>query len=294
MFNDLDQKNNNHVAVDDIFAETDKAPETKLNNGNIPPLSPAPTPSPSPSPPLSPNNENKSPINRVVDLNNSRPSTSGTNKPGEIAAQKVGLAVDSTLNEGSIGDGANNKWFKIILIFIVGVIVILSAYLLYNKFKKVNPQKNSKVFTPVVKVKSKVVATSTANSLVPTSTKAISTTTLSSQTVIPLIPGVNTISPTSSAKLASSSKVNSALLDSDSDGLTNAQEKLYGTNPYVADTDKDNLSDYEEIKIYHTDPLNPDTDGDGFSDGMEVKSGYNPLGAGKLNVSKTATIGLSK
>jgi len=43
-------------------------------------------------------------------------------------------------------------------------------------------------------------------------------------------------------------------IDSDCDGLTNAEEKLYGT-----------------------DPNNPDTDGDGYSDGVEVKSGYDPL-----------------
>ncbi len=44
--------------------------------------------------------------------------------------------------------------------------------------------------------------------------------------------------------------------DPDHDGLTNAEEKLYGT-----------------------DPNNPDTDGDGYSDGVEVRGGYNPLKA---------------
>ncbi len=44
------------------------------------------------------------------------------------------------------------------------------------------------------------------------------------------------------------------ILDSDQDGLTNAEEKLYGT-----------------------DINNPDTDGDGYSDGTEVMSGYDPL-----------------
>jgi hypothetical protein len=43
-------------------------------------------------------------------------------------------------------------------------------------------------------------------------------------------------------------------LDSDQDGLTNTEEKAYGTDPYKADTD-----------------------GDGYSDGVEVKSGYDPL-----------------
>ncbi len=41
------------------------------------------------------------------------------------------------------------------------------------------------------------------------------------------------------------------------------------------DSDQDGLSDEEE-KIYGTDPRNPDTDGDGYSDGAEVRSGYDP------------------
>ncbi|MBI2098899.1 hypothetical protein HYT45_00600 [Candidatus Uhrbacteria bacterium] len=47
--------------------------------------------------------------------------------------------------------------------------------------------------------------------------------------------------------------------DDDGDGLTNAEEARYGTNPN-----------------------NPDTDGDGFKDGDEVKAGYNPKGPGRL------------
>jgi hypothetical protein len=42
------------------------------------------------------------------------------------------------------------------------------------------------------------------------------------------------------------------------------------------DSDGDGLTDAEE-KILGTDPTNPDTDGDGISDGVEVKVGRNPL-----------------
>lgn len=60
-------------------------------------------------------------------------------------------------------------------------------------------------------------------------------------------------------------------LDSDQDGLSDEEEKAYGTNPFVADTDED-----------------------GYSDGAEVKSGYNPLkpapGDKLATVEKTADI----
>ena len=41
------------------------------------------------------------------------------------------------------------------------------------------------------------------------------------------------------------------------------------------DTDSDSLTDEEE-KLFQTSPVNPDSDGDGFKDGDEVKSLYNP------------------
>ena len=66
--------------------------------------------------------------------------------------------------------------------------------------------------------------------------------------------------------------------DTDGDGLTDAQEAKYGTNPKKKDTDGDGLSDKAEItgtKILHygvvkTDPLKKDTDGDGLSDKTEI------------------------
>jgi len=72
-------------------------------------------------------------------------------------------------------------------------------------------------------------------------------------------------------------------VDSDGDGLTDAQEGVLGTDPASVDTDGDGLSDREEVQVYGTDPLNPDTDGDTFSDGDEVKNRYNPNGEGRLD-----------
>ena len=64
----------------------------------------------------------------------------------------------------------------------------------------------------------------------------------------------------------------------DADGLTNLQEQTRGTNPTLADTDGDGLTDGAEVNTYLTNPLVADTDGDGLNDGVEVNThGTNPL-----------------
>ncbi len=89
--------------------------------------------------------------------------------------------------------------------------------------------------------------------------------------------------------------------DPDSDNLTNAEERVYGTDPQKADSDDDGYKDGEEVRsgynplgpgkfdsdndgfpdpderTFGSDPFNPDTDGDGYSDGEEIQNGYNPL-----------------
>ncbi len=47
------------------------------------------------------------------------------------------------------------------------------------------------------------------------------------------------------------------------------------------DSDGDGISDADE-GFYGTDPNNPDSDGDGYTDGEEIESGNNPLGTGHL------------
>jgi hypothetical protein len=55
-----------------------------------------------------------------------------------------------------------------------------------------------------------------------------------------------------------------------------AEENSSSKQSIFQDADQDGLSDNEE-KTYGTDPLKADTDGDGYSDGAEVQSGYDPL-----------------
>lgn len=43
------------------------------------------------------------------------------------------------------------------------------------------------------------------------------------------------------------------------------------------DSDKDGISDFDEVNIYNTNPFHPDSDGDSFLDGAEVAQNFNPL-----------------
>lgn len=71
----------------------------------------------------------------------------------------------------------------------------------------------------------------------------------------------------SSDTINSQDTQNCPTCDPDHDGLTNAQEVEWGT-----------------------DPFNPDTDGDGFKDGEEVKSGHNPLVPGPNDLIKDSNL----
>jgi hypothetical protein len=69
-----------------------------------------------------------------------------------------------------------------------------------------------------------------------------------------------------------------AKVDTDKDGLTDWDEiNFYRTNANQSDTDGDGLSDGDEVKIHKTDPTKTDSDGDGVADGEEVTLGSNPL-----------------
>ncbi len=247
MFNDLSSPTNqNRQAVDDIFAETDKTQETGA------PAAAAMAPRPAGG--------------------------------SEIDTQRIGLAATDELSESAPTRRGQDNLFKIIIAIIAVAVLALGGYLVYSKF--LSQPATTGTAAPTVQQTS---ASQTPTAATPAATGSFVETTggasagASTTAATPLIPGVNAPIATTTAETTASTSAQASLVDSDSDGLTDAEEKAAGTNINSVDTDNDGLSDYEEVKIYHTNPLSADTDGDGYSDGAEVKSGYNPNGPGKLS-----------
>ena len=58
------------------------------------------------------------------------------------------------------------------------------------------------------------------------------------------------------------------------------------------DTDKDGLSDYDELYIYRSFPGKEDSDGDGYSDGSEVAGNYDPNMPGDERLGKVIGVSL--
>ncbi len=77
--------------------------------------------------------------------------------------------------------------------------------------------------------------------------------------------------------------------DSDGDGLTNAQEQAYGTDPHNMDTDGDTLPDGHEVST-GTSPVNRDTDGDGQQDNVDPSPGELPTATPEPTATATPTL----
>jgi hypothetical protein len=87
---------------------------------------------------------------------------------------------------------------------------------------------------------------------------------------------MTTTSPTTSYDVIDLGAQPDSQLDSDHDGLTDAFERMTGSNPLLADSDHDNLSDAYEVAVSHTNPMLADTDADTLPDSAEVALGTSP------------------
>ena len=161
-------------------------------------------------------------------------------------AQKTGMAI-----------------MIIAFIFIFLLIATLVWYFLFNS------KKTALKSEPVAEIMAEnTAATSTAQPVVhdfPVETP-VNSQVVTPPVVVELATATPVVSTTSMATSSSpivgegaQTFVVASSTDTDSDGLTNEEEILLGTNKEKSDTD-----------------------GDGFSDLAELEKGYNPLGAGKL------------
>jgi len=72
-------------------------------------------------------------------------------------------------------------------------------------------------------------------------------------------------------------------VDKDNDGIEADTEKNNGTSDASPDTDRDGVSDFEEIHFWFSDPSKRDSDGDSYTDGDEIQGGFSPSGINKYN-----------
>ncbi len=192
-----------------------------------------------------------------------------------LAANGENLANLEKIETPQVNETKHN-YLSIVIIIVIALAVLGGAYFIYLQFFSNSSNSTPDTSKTQVEVKKTDVAeTQTENNFVPVipellNNPATTTMATSSQENNP-----DNLMATNTA-LETTTPVEEANIDSDSDGLTDSEENTAGTNINVIDTDNDGLSDYEEIKIYLTNPLLSDTDGDGYLDGVEVKGGYDP------------------
>jgi hypothetical protein len=79
--------------------------------------------------------------------------------------------------------------------------------------------------------------------------------------------------------------------DPDNDGVINAEEYNFDTDPLNSDTDRDGIADGDELYVYYTDPTAEDSDGDTFKDFVELINCYDPTARTEDKMNPTASDG---
>ena len=98
-------------------------------------------------------------------------------------------------------------------------------------------------------------------------------------------------------------RITTATNDLDGDGLLNIDEYNLGWNPLAANTDNDDVADYDEdsdgdgisdgneLYVYTTDPLITDTDDDGIPDGVEIENSTVPTSSASPSIPRAIQFG---
>lgn len=191
------------------------------------------------------------------------------NFPGQMPANQLNQPASLPNQAGydaynaQLFGGRSLPWGKIVSIVIIILVVIGAAGAAYGGW--VYFQSLNKASAPAAAI--------------PAATQTVPSTSNQTTVITPAPAATTTVGQTVSPV--------TEVKDSDGDGLIDSEEEKYGTNPNLADTDSDGLTDWAEIKIYKTNPLNPDTDGDTYKDGQEVINGYDPLKPGSARLYET-------
>jgi hypothetical protein len=185
--------------------------------------------------------------------------------------------------------GSSGKQSNLVgaIIMIVGILVLGSAVYLAYIFL-INPKSTPApvVNNPVVSNPAPVVTPPVITT--PTPTPVATTTPLAVATTTPIVSPVATTTPiiaSSTAPIVATSTAPATASSTPAVSVGSSASILTtGALPsgsVVADDDKDGLSNAEEA-IFGTDPNKADTDGDSYLDGAEVLNLYDPASAGKI------------
>jgi len=224
----------------------------------------APVDQPTDSPAVTPVSAS-APENAVQDIfanvESPAPSLPTNSQPFGQPSMPAGLPTNSQPVSQAIPKSGGKA--KLILISLAVLILAAGGALAYLQyFKKTPPE----VITPEAIVSdgnSLVIPTEVTPAEVTTSESAVVTTT----------------------DLTGTGTLDSGVIEPATSSETGLSVLVEQPTPEVAnnlDSDQDGLTDAEELNIYQTNPLQADTDGDGYIDGDEVKTGHNPLGEGLL------------
>ncbi len=234
-------------------------------------------------------NNSNAPAHPAVDDIFAETDKPSINSQSDIETHRVGLANSGEalprMEAEAETESPKKNYLKMLIIAVVALAILGGGYFTYLQFFKINPDDNVLTTTPKSDMQTNASTTPKANdtgfvNVIP-ETMPNPPGEFASGTDTAFEPAG---AASTSATVSTSTEITPASnIDSDSDGLTDAEEKIAGTNINVIDTDNDGLSDYEEVIIYKSNPLNSDTDGDGYTDGLEVKGGFDPnVKGGKL------------